>query len=346
MKTATIFVFLILVMSCAPRQGSDDQTIQKEVNKIPVYVKQMKPERFQHFIQVNGSVEAEKDAVISPEINGQIKTIHVQEGDRVSKGQLLVSLNTSVTESTIAELKTGLDLAIKLFEKQNELWSQNIGSEIQYLEAKNAKESAETRLKTLQAQLEMARIKAPFDGIVEELYSKVGELASPGIGLLHVINLSALRIEAAVSETYIANLKEGDTVELEFPSFPEMHIVVPIHRIGNVIQPQSRTFTIELRLVNPGEVIKPNMLTRVKINDFSDDNALIVPAFILKQDKTGSYLYVAQKNSELLTATKRYVKEGPTYENKTMILSGLNPGDRVIIEGYNQVNNGIPIEIK
>lgn len=346
MKKIAILIIVALAFSCAPQQNVEDQEESRAVTKTPVYVEAVKHEKFQHFIQVSGSVEAEQNAMISPEINGQIRIIHIKEGDDVKKGQLLVSLNTSVTESNIAEVKTGLELAKKIFDKQQELWNQNIGSEIQYLEAKNAKESAENRLKTLQAQLEMARIKAPFTGVVEEIFSKVGELASPGFQLLHLVNLSSIIIEAAVSETYISSLEVGDSVHLEFPSFPDLKIKAPIARLGNVINPQSRTFKIEVKLQNPEKQLKPNILTRVKINDFSSDNAIVIPAIIIKQDVNGSYIYIAQAESDKIIARKRYIEEGPTYEDQTMILSGLESEDQVIITGYDQVNNGIPVEIK
>lgn len=346
MKKITILLTLVVAISCAPQQGDDNPGNPKETPHIPVFVKQMNPEKFQHFIQVNGKVEAEQEAVISPEINGQIRTIHVKEGDQVRKGQLLISLNTSIIESNIVEVKTGLELAKKLYEKQKEIWDQNIGSEIQFLEAKNAKESAENRLKTLEAQLEMARITAPFEGVVEEIYSKTGELASPGFQLLHLVNLEALKIEAAVSETYISSIKVGDMVQLEFPSFPDLVIDAPVTRLGNVIHPQSRTFKIELRLKNPENKLKPNIFTRVKLNDYDSENALVVPAIIIKRDIKGSYVYITNNNNKETTAVKRYVEEGPTYEDQTMILSGLNPKDDVIITGYDQVSNGVPVEIK
>ena len=346
MKKITILLTLVIAISCAPQQGSDNPDSSTETPHIPVLIKQMNPEKFLHFIQVNGKVEAEQDAVISPEINGQIRTIHVKEGNRVRKGQLLVSLNTSITESNIAEVKTNLGLATKLYEKQKELWAQNIGSEIQYLEAKNAKESAENRLKTLEAQLEMARIKAPFEGVVEEIYSKKGELASPGFQLLHMVNLNDLKIEAAVSEIYISSLKAGDMVQLEFPSFPDLLIEAPITRLGNVIHPQSRTFKVELKLKNPENKLKPNIFTRVKLNDYVSENALVIPAIIIKRDMKGSYIYVTNSNNKQTIAEKRYIEEGPTYEDQTMVLSGLNPKDEVIITGYDQVSNGVPVEIK
>ncbi|UCH13426.1 MAG: efflux RND transporter periplasmic adaptor subunit, partial [Bacteroidales bacterium] len=168
----------------------EDSSAMNQQFSIPVKTKYVKYEPFKHYIEVQGNIEAVEDAFISPEMGGRIKKIHVKEGQRVKRGQLLVSLNTDVTESTIQEVKTGLELAKKLYDKQKSLWEQKIGSEMQYLEAKNTCEQAEARLKTLKAQLEMSNIRAPFNGIIDEIFQKEGELGSPGFRILQMVNLS------------------------------------------------------------------------------------------------------------------------------------------------------------
>ncbi len=173
------------------------ETDSAQVNSekaISVKIGELKFEKFNHFIFVNGNVDAEKHVFVSPELNGQVEKIYISEGEKVKKGALLVSLNTKVINSNIEEVKTGLELARKVFNKQQELWKQNIGSEIDYLNAKNAKESAENRLRTLKTQLEMARIRAPFAGIIEKISGKEGEMASPGIPILEIVNLSEMKI--------------------------------------------------------------------------------------------------------------------------------------------------------
>ena len=167
---------------------------------VPVSVKTMESQPFEHYIEITGKLEAEEDAFISPEMNGQIDRIYVKEGQYAKKGQLLLSLNTSITESSIQEVKTGLELATKLFEKQEELWEQKIGSELQYLEAKNAKEQAEARLATLEAQLDMARVKAPFSRIVETIMLKEGEFAAPGMQVIQMVSLNNLKLYGNLSE--------------------------------------------------------------------------------------------------------------------------------------------------
>lgn len=310
---------------------------------VPVSLKTLKPESFEHYFEITGRLEAEADAFISPETNGQIKTIHVEEGQYVKKGQLLVSLNTSVTESSIREVETGLELATRLYEKQKDLWDQNIGSEIQYLEAKNAKESAEARLATLRAQLDMARITAPFSGVVESIMLREGELASPGIQVIQLVSLKNLKIYGDVSERYIGSLKKGDVVLVSFPDLEGLSMKVPIYRVGNVIDDKSRTYRIEMKLENNENKLKPNMYTTILINDFSAGEALVVPSIAIKQDIQGNYLYVAREENGRLKARKRYVTSGMSYNDQTMVTGGLSEEEDVIIEGSSLVSDGVEI---
>ncbi len=314
-------------------------------HKIPVSVSKLDYQKFNHFLDASGSVESINEAFISPEINGQIKKIYVTEGVRVKKGDLLVKINTSITENTINEVKTSLDLATTIYEKQKQLWKKKIGSELQFLEAKNNKESLENKLNTLNAQLEMALVKSPIDGIVDEIFQKEGELGMPGIQLMQIINLDKLYINIDVSEAYLPNINKGDMVTLEFPAYPEIKMEVPIHRIGNVVKPENRTFTVQLKINNRGEKLKPNILSVIKINDFSTDSALVVPSIIIKQDFNGSYVYMVDKQSENMIAKKVYVKTGMSYGSNTMITEGLNPGQMVITKGYNLVKNGTEIKM-
>jgi RND family efflux transporter MFP subunit len=304
----------------------------------------MKPESFRHFIEVNGRLEAEEDAFISPEMNGQIEGIFVKEGDEVKKGQLLVSLNTSLIESNIREVKTGLELAEKLYEKQKGLWEQNIGSELQYLEAKNAKEQAEARLATLEAQLDMARIKAPFSGVVETIMMKEGELAIPGMQLVQMLSLGSLKIYGNVSERYMNNVAKGDIVLVSFPDVAGLSLRAPIHRVGNIIDNSSRTFRIEVKVDNHKRKLKPNMYSLIRINDFSSERALVIPSMAIKQDIRGSYVYLSDTGEQ--KARKRYITPGLSYEDRTMVLEGLEEGDNVIVKGFAQVSDGVDIAHK
>jgi RND family efflux transporter MFP subunit len=311
--------------------------------QIPVEVALLEPQPFARYFQVRGSLEAVQDAFISPEINGQIKEVLVERGDRVSRGSLLVRLNTEITEKSIEEVRTSLELATRLFEKQEELWEQEIGSEIQYLEAKNTKESLEARLATLEEQLNMAMIRAPFAGIVDDIPVKEGELASPGMPLVHLVNLDEVRVSAQVSEAFMSDVRLGDKVELSFSSFPDLRLEAPVSRIGEVINSQTRTFTVEVRLDNPGGKLKPNMLTSLRMKDFEEPEALVVPSIVIREDFNGTFLYLASGEGESYKAEKKYVERGMTVQDRTMITDGVEPGDRVIIKGFNLVSDGSPV---
>lgn len=317
-----------------------------ETGKIPVEVISISLGSFNHFFEVSGTAEAVKEAYISPEVGGQIREIYVNEGDYVQKGQLLAKLNTEITESNIADLEASLELATVVYEKQARLWEQGIGSEIQYLNAKNSKESLEQKLVSLNAQMEMSIIKSPVNGIVDVINRKRGELASPGAQLMQVVNLDELYINADVSEIYLGQVNEGEKVLVEFPVYPDMQIEVPIYRKGNIINPGNRTFTVQLKLNNPDHRLKPNILSVIHIRDFSADSAIVVPSALIKQDITGSYLYTMQLNDNKQVAKKVYITTGKSYLDKTMVVSGLQQGQTVISQGYNMVSDGSEVYVK
>ncbi len=354
MKKTVIFLFAILLAACGHRPGGEDpredktstsETVSPEKNGIAVKLETLKPQKFQHFIEINGSVKAEKEVIVSAEASGTINEIRVTEGERVKKGELLVVLNSSVISSNINELKNSLELATDNYEKQAALWEQNIGTEMQYLQAKNNKENLEIKLQTLNAQMEMTKVKAPFDGIIDEIFSKEGELASPGVRILHLVNLTELKVYGSVSESLLPSITKGDMVNLSFPVYPDYTQKASIHRKSEVINEKSRTFKIEIKLHNGDRKIKPNMISKIRLNDFYADNAIVVPSHIIKHDFNGSFLYVAIDNGDQLIAKKTYVKPGITYESKTMILEGLNANEKVIVVGYNMVSSGAHIYI-
>ena len=218
-----------------------------EIRLIPVRIKQVEPGVFNHFIEVSGTVQPEQEAFISPEINGQIMRIYVTEGDLVRKGSLLFKLKSTITESSVSEARTQLRLAEVLFKKQKALWNQGIGSEVQYLQAKTNYEAARDRLKTLQAQLDMATIRAPFDGIIDRIMVKEGELATPGRQLALLINLSRMKIYANVSEQYLNSVHAGDPAEVVFPDLSGKTMHLSIYRTGLLINEKSRDFQIEIK---------------------------------------------------------------------------------------------------
>ena len=314
--------------------------------RLPVTVIEVAPSDFEQYFKASASVEAVQTALISPETNGQIKEILVSKGQRVRSGQVVARLNTQVMQNSMEEVKTSLSLANTVYQRQKGLWEQQIGSEIQYLEARNAVESLETRLKTLESQMDMAVMRAPFSGIVDEIFLKEGELAMPGSRVMHILNLENLYINADVSESHLGSIRPGDKVILRFPAFPDEDLLVPVHRVGQVINPENRTFRLQLLIGNPGERYKPNMMASLGIVTFTSADVLAVPSILIKQDVQGHYLYTADTRNGDLVARKVYVERGPDGEGQTMIASGLNPGDQVIQRGHNLVADGSLVQIE
>ncbi len=317
----------------------------KKVRAIKVRVKNMQPSHFEHQIEVSGVVDAKKLAFISPEVGGQVKSINVKEGQRIQKGQLIMTLNTRVQQSQLETLKGSYKLAETIYMKQKELWDQKIGSEVQFLEAKNNKESLENQINGIKAQIAMAQIRAPFSGIVDEIHPKIGELASPGQPLVDLVNLNQIEISAEVSEKHLQVINKGDTVTVEFPNYSTANTESKISRKGNIINPANRTFKIVVPLANPQGKLKPNQIATLKLRDYKIDNALVVPSIIVRKDLNGDFLFVVENQNGKNKASKKYVTVGKTFEGNSEIAKGLLIGQEVLIEGYNLVRNGSLIEI-
>lgn len=325
-----------------------EKEIRSESNTdeaVSVAVTEITNSKFEHFIQVTGNVEADKNITITPEANGNIISIDVVEGQKVRKGDVIGKLNTAQIQRNIDEAKTNLALATTVYQRQERLWEQKIGSEIEYLTAKSNKESLERKIEGLQAQKDMAIITAPFNGIIDEIHQKKGELAGPSIPFAQLVNIDQVYVEADVAETYLNYIKAGEKAELEFPAI-DFRTSASIYRTSNIIDPGNRSFKVRVNLNNPGHKIKPNLISVLKIKDYEIDNAIVVPSIIVKKDFEGSYLYVAKKEGKKLVANKTYIQISKTYNNLSLIESGVQLGDKIITEGYSQVVNGTLISTK
>lgn len=318
--------------------------VKKETGVL-VSVKALSLEAFSHHFEVNGLVEAAQDVMISPEMGGQIEKIYVKEGDRVKEGEKIAKLSTSVIEKNVAELKTALTLATTVYERQKRLWDQKIGSEMQYLEAKNNKESLENKLATLNEQMQLAVITAPTSGVIDKVIQKEGEMGAPGMPVVQLVNPKDLEIKADISEAYAASVKKGDVVELNFPNFNKQ-LQAPIDRVSSAINPGNRTFNIQINLKNNDEYIKPNALAVLKVTDYKTDKALLVPSRIVHKDTKGEYVYIVGEKEGKSVSDKTYIKTGKSSEGKTEVIEGLKAGDQVIVQGYTEVANGDEVRIK
>jgi len=300
--------------------------------------------KFEHFIEVSGSVKSRKNVDISSETIGSIKEIRNTEGDEVVAGQVIIVLDNTMLTRTYDEIQTQYQLAKTLYEKQEKLWKQDIGTEIQYLEAKNRRDALEKQLQTLRTQIDKTYIKAPFSGTIDEIAVRVGQLAQPGFPLLRIVSLNEMYINAEVSEAYIGKFQKGDPVNVEFPSMRK-GFNSKITAVGQVINPDNRTFTVEVTIPKQGYILKPNMISVVSIKDFEANNVTVVPTNLIQSDNHGDFVYVVTHNSDQTIAKKMPVERGYTYRSRTMIISGLAGDENLIYEGFKQVSDGALVKV-
>ncbi len=310
-----------------------------EEDAVNVSVTELNSQLFEHFIEVTGKVEADLDVNVSPESAGIIDEIRITEGQQVSAGQVLGKLNTDALERSLEELKIQLEMAQTNFKRQQNLWDQNIGSEMQFLEAKTNMESLEKKVESLTAQIRMSEIRSPVTGVVDILYQKEGEMGSPQIPFAKVLNINKIRIYADVSESYIGTIDRGDTVNIRFPAL-NLALKSPITRVGSTIDPNNRTFRVRIDINNPGNKIKPNLMSVVQFRDYVAKETIVVPTILIKEDFSGKYTFIVEGEGEDTLARKVHVQTGMTHNNRTEVTEGLQDGMIIISAGYNQVSDG------
>ncbi len=295
--------------------------------------------KFEHYFEVQGIVEAKNSVMIMAEIPAVIKKIHVAEGTRVSKGTLLVSLDNRTILGQIEELKTQLKLATFVFEKQSNLRKENIGSELEYETALSNKSSLEDALNTAETQLEKTLIRAPFDGIVDDIFPSEGEIAGPQFKLIRFVSLGDVDIKVDVPESYLSKIKNGDEVEVRFPDLGISHISTIAQR-GNYIEPLNRTFKITVNLPKD-EYLLPNLIGVVRIRDFVIEDALLINQENIMQDAVGkNYVFRLENVDDQFIARKVFVEKGMSYKNLTYITKGLNPEDIIVSQGSRGIIDG------
>lgn len=300
---------------------------------------------FKHFIEVYGNIKAEKNIEINPEMGGTVTQIYVKEGQQVSKGQVLMQLDASSFNTSIEELKTRLELATTAFERQERLWKQQIGSEMQYLQAKNQKESLEKSVKSLQVQAQKMRITAPFEGVIDYIFPKAGELASPQYPVIRLVNLKSLYLEADVTESHLMDVKKGTPVQIIFSSINK-ELTSKITTVGNFINPENRSFKIRIDLPDSEKTIKPNLFANININDF-EGSGVVLPLQVLQKDKEGNYyVYIAVTENNQTSVVKKNVSILSTYNNEALLGEELKENELVIDKGSRTVNEGNLISIK
>jgi RND family efflux transporter MFP subunit len=313
--------------------AATDTTKKEKVKAVELLKVQIAP--FMNFIDIQGKIDADENISLSAEMGGTVTKLNVKPGDEVSKGQILMETDNKIILQGIAELQNALDLANTLYTKQKNLWDQKIGTELQFLQAKNQKESLEKKMATLQEQLDMTRIKSPINGTVDAVDIKLGQMAAPGWPVIRVVNFDNLKVKGEVAESFAGKVKKGDMVQLFFPDITDSVITANVTFAAKVINPLTRTFTVEVKL-NNNVHYHPNMVAVLKIIDYKNDKAMQVPVGVIQKTETENFIYTSENGA----AKKVVVKVGRIYNGNAEILDGLKENDQVIVKGYQDLNEG------
>jgi len=318
-------------------------TTQEDLG-IAVEIDTIASHEFKNPVVFQGLVESDKNVLINPEVPSTVTAIHVREGQRVYKGQLLVSLDGRAAASQIAELEARLKLAKANYDKQKRLWDQNIGSEIQYLQAKTNYEALQKSLMAAQVQLGKFDLRSPISGTVDEVMAKVGQLVGSmgSQGVMRVVNLQDVEIKANISERYIENIRKGQSVEVFYPSL-NLTTKEKISAVGSVINANNRTFSIIIEPSHKSSMLKPNLLAMITASDYVKEDAITVPTRLIRNDGKGDYVLTVNAND--MSVEKTFIEIEEQFATETVITSGLEPGALLITEGYNSVIKGDPVKI-
>lgn len=310
---------------------------------------EVKAQTFNHFLDLQGDVKTKQNVLINPEMAGTLVRVYVKEGQKVSKGQLLATIDDGGMASQVAQMKTQAALAKTTFERQKRLWDQKIGSEIQYLQAKSTFEAQESTVKQMESQLEKTNIRAPFSGIIDDVIKDQGTVVSPGPGseVFRIVNLSDMYIQVEVPETYLGSVSKGKEVKVYFPVLGDS-ITTKVRETGNFINPNNRSFKVEIPVPNSDGKIKPNLTAKVHINDYTKKNAILIPQSIISENAEGEqYAYLAKdSNAENEAIAERVIiTTGKAQGANVEVLSGIQDGDHVVQEGARSVKDGQKIKV-
>ncbi len=303
---------------------------------------------FNHYLELQGNVKTKQNVLIYPEMPGTLEEIYVKEGQYVKKGQALGRIDDGGMAQQVAQLEATTALAKTTFERQEKLWAEKIGSEIQYLQAKTNYTTSKNQLAQLKKQLGKSVLKAPFSGVIDDVIKEQGTVVAPGPGseIFRIVNLSNMYIEADVPETYISYISKGKEVEIEFPVLDEK-VKSSVRQTGNFINPTNRTFKIEIGVPNSKKSIKPNLTAKLKINDYTNESAILIPQSIISENANGDqYVYlVTQMKDSIGIAKQIVVQTGKTQGDFIEILEGISAGDQLIEEGARSIKNGQKVKV-
>lgn len=306
----------------------------------------LKSEKFNHYVELQGNVKSDKLLIIYPEFSGILNKIYVSSGEKVIKGQLLATIQDGGLKEQLSQLEINYNLTKTTFERQERLWVQNIGSEIQFLQAKSMFEAQKNGVEQLKKQIEKTIIKAPFSGTIDNVIAKEGEVVYPGrSNIMLLLNMDSMYVESNVPEKYLNSIYKGKDAKLEFPLIGK-YLNTSIRQAGNFINPNNRTYKIELDIPKNNLNIKPNLNTKVRVNDYSSDNAILIKeGFISIDSNNEKYVYKIERKEKKTYVSKTIIKIGENDGNHIEVLSGLSENDEIVSEGIRKLIDNSRVKI-
>ena len=331
------------------KQLDDKIAVLDTTKKVPLITTFIAKQKvFNHFLELQGNVKTKQNIVIYPEMAGILQHVYVKEGQKVNKGQLLAKIDDGGLSQQVSQLQIQAALAKTTFERQERLWNQKIGSEIQYLQAKSNYQAQQKVVDQLKIQLGKTNVRAPFSGIIDDVITEQGSVVSPGQSqLIRIVNLNQMYVETNVPESYLLNVTVNKNVLVEFPILGKT-IEAKIRQTGNFINPANRTFKIEIAIPNKDKTIKPNLTAKLKINDYTSKNALLIPQSVISENAKGEqYIYVVKNKKENNegTAERIIIETGKTQGDVIEVLKGIQNGVEIIQEGARSVKDGQTVKI-
>lgn len=300
---------------------------------------------FNHFVEIQGNVQTKQNVLIYPEYQGTLSTVLVREGQRVSKGQALARIDDGGLASQVAQVEAQAALAKTTFERQQRLWDQKIGSEMQYLQAKTQYEATQNSVNQIKSQLGKTTVRAPFSGVIDQVITDQGTVVAPGAALFRIVNLDDMYVAAEVPESFLPTITKGKKVKVEFPVLGET-IDATVRQTSNYIKPSNRSFAIEVGVSNKDGKVKPNLTARLSINDYTSENAMLIPLNVINENAEGEqYVYTALVQEGETVAKQQIITTGKSQGSLIEVLSGVATGDKIIVEGARSVKDNQPIKM-
>lgn len=312
-----------------------------------VTVIDLNPDVFNNYIEAQGKTYTENNVMVTTDMGGLVKGVFIDEGQYVSQGQTLIQLDNSIIVSQIAELETAIALAKEVFDKRQRLWNQNIGSEIEYLQAKNQYESLIDKKASANVQLSKTTITAPISGYIDMINVKLGEMASPGMPACQIVNNTNMEVRIDLPEVYLGKVNKGDEILVELPAL-EKEVKGKVSSVGQTVNQYNRAFQVIASVNNQDNSIKPNMLVKAKFKNLTVDDAIVIPSNLLQESAQGYFVFTAETDSATneIVAIKKQIEVGESYGGQIVVTKGLKGDDKIINEGFRNVLDGQLIKIQ